>query len=231
METISTKSRIKLITGGSVPTTSTLAKGEFAYGVIGGVLRYFGNTGSAVVELTPAGIAAGSITEAQLVSALQSKINNVLQKNNTTSFTPTADYHPATKKYADDKVAAATTSLTAIAAGKTTTLVFDTKTQLDQFIAGTYSHPSGIVKAGLKVGDNLLIKALNVPDYWWDGTAIAELETDTDLTDYYDSDDTDAAIAAAIDASAASGGGIKVSNHKLELDTDNITVTLTVEEI
>ena len=31
--------------------------------------------------------------------------NNVLTKTNTTSYTPSADYHPATKKYVDDKVA------------------------------------------------------------------------------------------------------------------------------
>ena len=30
--------------------------------------------------------------------------DNVLLKNNTTAYTPTADYHPATKKYIDDKI-------------------------------------------------------------------------------------------------------------------------------
>jgi hypothetical protein len=29
--------------------------------------------------------------------------SNVLALDNTTAFTPTADYHPATKKYVDDK--------------------------------------------------------------------------------------------------------------------------------
>ena len=37
---------------------------------------------------------------------------NVLTKNNTTSYTPTANYHPATKKYVDDAITTAiTTSL------------------------------------------------------------------------------------------------------------------------
>ena len=34
-----------------------------------------------------------------------------LPKNNTTEFTPTADYHPSTKKYVDDAIAAAITSV------------------------------------------------------------------------------------------------------------------------
>ena len=46
----------------------------------------------------------------EVVDALNSAIGNkanttdVLTKTNTTSFTPTANYHPATKKYVDDKM-------------------------------------------------------------------------------------------------------------------------------
>ena len=42
--------------------------------------------------------------QADLQIALFEKADkvNVLEKNNTTSYTPTADYHPATKKYTDD---------------------------------------------------------------------------------------------------------------------------------
>lgn len=36
-------------------------------------------------------------------------INGVLVKDNTTSYTPTANYHPATKKYVDDSIASAIT--------------------------------------------------------------------------------------------------------------------------
>lgn len=45
--------------------------------------------------------------------------SNVLEKNNTTSFTPSADYHPATKKYVDDQVILA-------GAGDMTKAVYDT---------------------------------------------------------------------------------------------------------
>jgi hypothetical protein len=50
---LSLASPIKVITSGSVPTTSNLKKGEWAYGAIGGVNRFFGNpTGNAVVEFS-----------------------------------------------------------------------------------------------------------------------------------------------------------------------------------
>lgn len=37
--------------------------------------------------------------------------DGVLAKDNTTSFTPTADYHPSTKKYVDDAISAAITTV------------------------------------------------------------------------------------------------------------------------
>lgn len=39
------------------------------------------------------------------------KIEDVLTKTNTTYFTPTSDYHPATKKYVDDSIANAITNV------------------------------------------------------------------------------------------------------------------------
>ena len=46
-------SPISIITSGNVPTTASLKKGEWAYGVIGGVKRLFGNPArSAVVEFS-----------------------------------------------------------------------------------------------------------------------------------------------------------------------------------
>jgi hypothetical protein len=34
------------------------------------------------------------------------------------------------------------------------------------------------------VGQNLYIREVDVPDYWWDGTAAQELETQVDLSGY-----------------------------------------------
>ncbi|MDR0541156.1 MAG: hypothetical protein LBH19_02965 [Dysgonamonadaceae bacterium] len=208
MTTLSVNSPILVITSGNVPTTTTLQKGEFAYGTIGGKLRYFGNTGSAIVELTAKEYAAltnggltinangqisiinGGVVEAMLASALQTKINNVLLKNNTVAFTPTADYHPSTKKYVDDVFSNAM----AVANGRTKAIVFDTQAQLNQWLAGSYNHPSGLVKNDLSIGDVLFIKAIDVSDYWWDGTAIRELESRIDLSNYWNITQTQAVI-------------------------------------
>lgn len=48
---------------------------------------------------------SGTNTGDQDLSSLATKAN-VLQLNNTTAFTPSADYHPATKKYVDDSITA-----------------------------------------------------------------------------------------------------------------------------
>lgn len=45
-------SNLKVITSGDVPTTSQLANGEFAYGIIDGVARLFGNVGGMVYEFS-----------------------------------------------------------------------------------------------------------------------------------------------------------------------------------
>lgn len=66
--------------------------------------------------------------------------------------------------------------------GKTTSYVFDTKSDMDEWIRTNSST--------LKVGDNLFIKATDVPDYWWNGTGVSVLETTkVDLTGYVTSSD------------------------------------------
>lgn len=49
---------------------------------------------------TGASAAAGAVTEAEGYAD-----NNFLKKNNETAYTPSANYHPATKKYVDDSIA------------------------------------------------------------------------------------------------------------------------------
>lgn len=93
----------------------------------------------------------------------------------------------------------------AIAKGASRALVFDTSAQLDSWLAGTYTRSDGKKKADLIIGDNLYIKATNVPDYWWDGTQKQELETaKVDLTDYLTNSDVTAITNAEIDAILAS---------------------------
>ena len=66
-----------------------------------------------------------------------------------------------------------------VANGKTKTYVFNTVAELDNWLAVAAN------KTGLNNGDVFLIKAVNVPDYWWDGTGKSILETTkVDLSGY-----------------------------------------------
>jgi len=220
MTTLNFNSPIKVITSGAAPTVSNLAKGEWAYGVIGGANRLFGNTGSTVIDFSGAVYTAGAgltlsgnqfyvsgVIESMLTSTLQTKINNVLFKDNTTAYTPTANYHPATKLYVDTQMQAAMD----VANGKTKSYVFDTLSDLNTWLTTN----SGT----LKVGDVMFIRALNTPDYWWDGTQKLELDAKTDLTNYYTSSQTDTAITNAITNATNAATSIKLGTVKLGSDT------------
>jgi hypothetical protein len=198
------RNQIAVITSNTVPTTGSLKKGELAYGAIGGKLRFFGNTGSQVIELTAReyaalseggisvdtngriGIAAGGVTELMLAASLAAKINNVIAKDNTVAFVPSGAYNPATKKYVDDASAALMDAVN----GRSMAYVFDTKEELDNWIDGSYSRPDGVSKEHLKVGDILLIRDVSVPDYWWDGNCALELEGSLDLSNYLTDEET-----------------------------------------
>lgn len=61
--------------------------------------------------------------------------------------------------------------ITAIASGKCASYVFATVAELETWLTNTTNT------AKLNVGDVFLIKAVDVPDYWWDGSAKQILET------------------------------------------------------
>lgn len=66
-----------------------------------------------------------------------------------------------------------------IAKGRATGYVFDTKADMDAWL----ENPENV--SNLVLGDNLYIRATDVPDYWWDGSAAQMLETQkVDLTGY-----------------------------------------------
>ena len=89
-----------------------------------------------------------------------------------------------------------------IARGRATALVFDTLTQLQDWIAGTYTRPDEKTVADLITGDNLYIRDTDVKDYWWDGTAMQELEAEApDLTDYYTKVQIDGMLPLTIEQS------------------------------
>lgn len=111
-----------------------------------------------------------------------------------------------------------------IALGKANSLVFDTKEQLDSWVAGTYSRPDGKTTDDLKIGDNLYIVELGVPDYWWDGNTIQPLGAEKpNLADYYTVDRINEKIGSCIfgqmseaeyDAACQGTGGDKMIRIK-----------------
>lgn len=66
--------------------------------------------------------------------------------------------------YDDTEIRAQLSSVEAIARGRSRAQVFDTVAVMNAWLA----VPANV--ATLQIGDNLLIKATDVPDYWWDGT-------------------------------------------------------------
>ena len=77
--------------------------------------------------------------------------NNVLKKDNTTAYTPTANYHPATKKYVDDTVSNASNVYTA-----TTTVSADNTSVITNPLSVAISDSAQVYQNGL-----LLIKGVN----------------------------------------------------------------------
>ncbi len=62
-------------------------------------------------------------------------------------------------------------TLTEIANGKKASYVFDTEDDMKTFVGNEANA------AKLQVGDAILIRATDVPDYWWDGTTYQIMET------------------------------------------------------
>lgn len=93
-----------------------------------------------------------------------------------------------------------------IAKGRATGYVFDTKAELDAWLEDTEN------KAKLILGDNLYIRAINQPDYWWDGTTIQQLETEhPDLTDYVKNTDYATTGKAGI-VKVGANNGVSIGN-------------------
>lgn len=91
-------------------------------------------------------------------------------------------------------------------------LVFDTVADMEAYVA---EH-----SAELKVGQNLYIREVNVPDYWWDGTAVQELETKVDLSGYAKQEEVDQLSEAKADyASVPNKATVDGSTLKMQRET------------
>lgn len=63
-------------------------------------------------------------------------------------------------------------SLATVAEGGAIAKAFDTKAELDEWLAMEGKAET------LKVGQNIYIAETGTPDYWWDGTRLQVLETE-----------------------------------------------------
>ncbi|MBQ0099045.1 MAG: hypothetical protein KBS91_00660, partial [Firmicutes bacterium] len=81
-----------------------------------------------------------------------------------------------------------------IAKGRATGYVFDTKQDLDNALLDEE------FVSKLVLGDNLYIRAIGTPDYWWDGTQAQQLETQkVDLSEYRKSSEQDVIDSGKLD--------------------------------
>jgi hypothetical protein len=88
-----------------------------------------------------------------------------------------------------------------IAKGRATGYVFDTLADLDAWLSDSANT------ANLVLGDNLYIRATDVPDYWWDGASKQELETQkVDLSEYVKNTDYATENSAGVIKTAYSFG-------------------------
>lgn len=83
------------------------------------------------------------------------------------------NYYKKSQTYTKEEIAGL------MAGSGASALVFDTKADLDAWLE------SDANKESLKTGQNIYIKEMDVPDYWWDGSALQILETQkVDLSGY-----------------------------------------------
>lgn len=81
--------------------------------------------------------------------------------------------------------------VTDIANGKCHAEVFDTVAEMNTWLEDSVNTE------GLKIGDVFLIRAVDVPDYWWDGAAAQVLETTKVEIEFLTNEEIDAIIATA----------------------------------
>lgn len=93
-----------------------------------------------------------------------------------------------------------------IAKGRATGYVFDTKDDMDAWLENAENV------SNLVLGDNLYIRAVDTPDYWWDGSSAQMLETQkVDLTNYVKF--TDYATKEKAGVSKINGFGLVINGN------------------
>lgn len=98
----------------------------------------------------------------------RSAVSDVLTKTNTTSYTPSADYNPATKKYVDDSISGFSTNLSGLSDTTITTpadgqlLKYNATSGKWENVTLSLAIDNGVIQ--LKEGDTV-ISSVNLPVY------------------------------------------------------------------
>ena len=72
-----------------------------------------------------------------------------------------------------------------IATGARVAIVFDTEQQMRDWLAGNYTRPDELTPADLKLGEDMFIRDVDAPVFWWDGAQPLEQKIKVDLSDYF----------------------------------------------
>ena len=123
-----------------------------------------------------------------------------------------SDFATATQGARADEAYQTANEAKSIAEGRSQAKVFDDEDAMEAWLAVSSNT------ATLNVGDSLLIRAVESPDYWWDGTSAQVFETEkVDLTDYYTKAEVDDALGDKIESVSLKAGA---ANGQLVLTVD-----------
>ena len=125
----------------------------------------------------------------------QTEIKDVAKTGSYNDLTDKPDnFAPASHKHEQNEIIGLSDTIatvTEIANGKCKSNVFDTVSDMETWLSNSENT------AGLKVGDVFLIRATDVPDYWWDGTSAQVLETTKVEIEFLTNEEIDAILATA----------------------------------
>lgn len=105
-----------------------------------------------------------------------------------TDFAPSSHTHEMSDINGAEEVVS---EITEIANGKCKSKVFDTVADMETWLSDSENTKD------LKVGDVFLIRAVNVPDYWWDGSSAQILETTKVEIEFLTNEEIDNILATA----------------------------------
>lgn len=116
--------------------------------------------------------------------------------------------------------------------------VFDTLQQFKDWILGTYTRPDGVVVSDLVIGEQILLKEKEVPDYWYSSSEtpitfennFTELESKIDLTNYLQKTDVvDNLTSTNTDKPLSAKQGKVINENKTSVEDYNGNILKTAK--